>query len=128
MRELSGVPEADRDAAFRSPESIQRKSYDLITAASWYPGTRTRGGALTRQIVPPPVQWRLWCVPRFPESGYWVLVVCPGFRGVGAHQLTDQLGLVEVIHRLREGIDAPIDQDLAWGSCRRLAFGCGGRS
>lgn len=51
IRELSSVPETDRDPAFRSPESIQRKSYDIVTAASWYQGTPTKGGSLTRKVV-----------------------------------------------------------------------------
>ena len=51
MRELSAVPEHERDDAFRSPKSIQRKSYDLITARSTYRGKPTRGGAPTRQVV-----------------------------------------------------------------------------
>lgn len=51
MRALSTVPEADRDETFRSPQSIQRKSYDLVTSLSTYTRPPTKGGELTRKVV-----------------------------------------------------------------------------
>lgn len=51
MRGLSAVDPADRDEAFRSPKSIQRKSYGLVTSHSTYSGKPTKGGAPTRQVV-----------------------------------------------------------------------------
>jgi len=51
MRLLSNVPEVERDETFRSPQSIQRKSYDLVTSRSTYTGAPTKGGELTRQVV-----------------------------------------------------------------------------
>lgn len=51
MRGLSTVPPSARGEAFRSPQSIQRKSYDLVTSHSNYAGKRTKGGEITRQVL-----------------------------------------------------------------------------
>lgn len=45
------VSSGDRDANFRSPASIQRKSYDLLTHLPDYTGKPTRGGRLDRQVL-----------------------------------------------------------------------------
>ncbi|MEV0089993.1 HNH endonuclease [Streptomyces sp. NPDC050738] len=42
---------AGDDPRFRSPNSVSRKTTDISTAHPSYPGTPTRGGRLTREVV-----------------------------------------------------------------------------
>jgi 5-methylcytosine-specific restriction protein A len=45
------VPIGERDSGFRSPASIQRKSYDLTTQLPEYAGKPTKGSKLDREIL-----------------------------------------------------------------------------
>ncbi|WP_209323178.1 HNH endonuclease [Brevibacterium renqingii] len=47
----SKVPLNERKETFRSPGSIHRKSWDIITALPTYSGTPTKGGNTTREVV-----------------------------------------------------------------------------
>ncbi len=45
------VPQAARDDDFRSPDSVQRKMYDLSTLLPTYTGKPTKGGRTTREVL-----------------------------------------------------------------------------
>lgn len=62
--ELSGLlqrlplhPPEVRTADFRNPNSVQRKTADLMTAHPDYPGARTKGGSLTERVVRAFLTW-----------------------------------------------------------------------
>jgi 5-methylcytosine-specific restriction enzyme A len=51
LRRLPFYPPEARGEDFRSPNSIQRKTADLVTAHPEYGGVRTKGGGLTGRVV-----------------------------------------------------------------------------
>ncbi|KRF42531.1 hypothetical protein ASH01_17055 [Terrabacter sp. Soil811] len=73
-------PVAGRDANFRSPSSVQRKTFDIATQHDDYTGTPTRGNKLDRQVLlkfqADPVRMRQLAaeIRTTIESGYLVTV------------------------------------------------------
>lgn len=51
LNEADFVPEWDRGDGFRSPNSVQRKMYDLSTLLPSYSGKPTKGGRATREVL-----------------------------------------------------------------------------
>jgi 5-methylcytosine-specific restriction protein A len=51
LRGLDVHPPESRPENFRSPDSVSRKTADIMTAHSSYSGAPTKGGALTREVV-----------------------------------------------------------------------------
>ncbi|GAB3563401.1 HNH endonuclease [Spelaeicoccus albus] len=51
LQKLDIHPVDARPHDFRSPGSVSRKTSDIMTAHSAYSGVRTKGGALTREVV-----------------------------------------------------------------------------
>lgn len=51
LNEADFVPMEERDDDFRSPNSVQRKMYDLSTLLPSYTGKPTKGGRATREVL-----------------------------------------------------------------------------
>lgn len=51
LRRLDIHPRGSRSPAFRSPNSVQRKTYDIATQRDDYSGQRTRGGHGDRRVL-----------------------------------------------------------------------------
>ena len=51
LRNLPDAAKASLDERYRSPGSVQRKCYDMLTSLPGYPGSPTRGGDLDRRVV-----------------------------------------------------------------------------
>lgn len=51
LQYCSSVPTGSRPEAFRSPNSIRRKSYDILTLLPDYDGPPTKGGKTTQDVV-----------------------------------------------------------------------------
>jgi 5-methylcytosine-specific restriction enzyme A len=51
LRALPLHPQSDRTATFRSPSSIQRKSFDILTRMPNYTGVKTNGGKQDAEVL-----------------------------------------------------------------------------
>lgn len=51
LQQLSPLPQQARHPRFRSPDAVSRKTADIVTSATGYPGTATRGNHLDSQAL-----------------------------------------------------------------------------